>query len=334
MSLTHALASHRFPLAFAAGLFGVLAVAPQTASAQAQLVALDETYTALERGNITFATFHHKVNPSNREPASWLAPIDYSKGTAHIRLEVFDKPSAKPTTLTICFDGDLEAYGCLTSNAWSATGVHEMTKPVTGAWQHDKIQWGKRRTEYHLIIKDGSGRAPTPVADFVPSKLRVTMTIVPPGGTYVPPVNQQPATDGGAGDARADGGGDARNDARGDGGDAAETGASGDASAGTGGGPGGGSGGSSGGGTGGSSGSAGTGGTSGGSSGTGGTSAGSGGRAGSAGSGSGGSRGASNPAPSGSSDSGCSYANGSATPTGAVVFMLLAVVGLARRRRR
>ncbi|HEY0710144.1 MAG TPA: hypothetical protein VGG33_25255, partial [Polyangia bacterium] len=184
MSLTQVLAPvRRFPLTFAAGLLGVLAALPESASAQAQLVALDETYTALERDNLTFATYHHKVNPSNREPASWLTPVDYSKGTAHIRLEVFDKPSAKPTTLTICFDGDLEAYGCLTTNAWTTTGVHEMTKPVTGAWQHDKIQWGKRRTEYHLVLKDGSQRTPTPAADFVPTKLRITMTIVPPGGT-------------------------------------------------------------------------------------------------------------------------------------------------------
>jgi MYXO-CTERM domain-containing protein len=171
-------------------LLGLLAV-PATAMAQQQLVSFDIVYTAeFYDGTVKGENYHHLVKPAPTEPASWTTPVDYSKGTVYIHQEVMTKPSARDTIITICFDGDLEGYGCIDTKTYTTTGVHETVAPITSTWQYGKIAWGKRRTEYHLVIKDpkaGGNPGGNPKEAFVPSMMRIVMTIVPPGGTYTPP---------------------------------------------------------------------------------------------------------------------------------------------------
>jgi hypothetical protein len=186
-------------------LLGLVTAAPATALAQPQqLVSFDIVYDAVEYdGTVQGEKFHHLVKPAPTEPASWTTPVDYAKGTVYIHQEVMTKPSARNTIITICFDGDLAGYGCIDTKTYTTTGVHETVAPITSTWQYGAIAWGKRRTEYHLVLKDpGLGGTPggKPVTDFVPSKMRIVMTIVPPGGTY-----QAPPPLGGGGE-MADGG--------------------------------------------------------------------------------------------------------------------------------
>jgi hypothetical protein len=180
-------------------LLGLVAL-PATALAQPpQLVSFDVVYTA-EYYDMTVKGehYHHLVNPAPTEPASWTTPIDYSKGTVYFHLEVMTKPSARSTAITVCFDGDLEAYGCIVTGAYTTTGVHDSMMPLSSTWQYGKIQWNKRRTQYHLVLKDGAKDNFPPDSEkdlFVPSKMRIVMTIVPPGGKYTPP----PPLEGGGG---------------------------------------------------------------------------------------------------------------------------------------
>jgi hypothetical protein len=182
-----------------ATVLGLLAL-PASAMAQPpQLVAFDVVYTA-EYYDMTVKGehYHHLVLPAPTEPASWTSPIDYSKGTVYFHLEVMTKPSARSTWITVCFDGDLEAYGCIETGAYTTTGVHDSMRPLSSAWQYGKIQWSKRRTQYHLAIKDAARDNFPPDSEqgqFVPSKMRIVMTIVPPGGKYTPP----PSSEGGGG---------------------------------------------------------------------------------------------------------------------------------------
>lgn len=155
-----------------------------------QLVAFDIVYTATEAGNIPGEKWHYLVKPSPSEPASWTTPVDYSKGTIYIHQEVMTKPSARPTQITICFDGDKAGYGCTATKTYTTTGVHETVAAMTSTWQYGQIAWNRRRSEYHLVLKDpalGGTPGGRPPSDFVPSMMRIVMTIVPPGGTYVPP---------------------------------------------------------------------------------------------------------------------------------------------------
>jgi uncharacterized protein (TIGR03382 family) len=183
---------------------GLLAL-PATALAQAsQLVAFDVVYSAeMYDGTVKNETFHHLVKPAPTEPASWTSPVDYAHGTVYIHQEVMTKPSARNTIITICFDGDLAGYGCMDTKTYTTTGVHETVAPITSTWQYGKIAWSKRRTEYHLVIKDpalGGTQGGKPASDYVPSKMRIVMTIVPPGGKYTPPapLSGGEGTDGGA----------------------------------------------------------------------------------------------------------------------------------------
>jgi MYXO-CTERM domain-containing protein len=183
--------------------------APGTALAQ-QLVTFDQVITITQQGNGSGA-YHYTIKPAATEPASWTTPVDYSKGTAYILLDVMAKPSKRNTAITICFDGNLEGYGCIATKTYTDVGrVETMLSLPSATWQYGKIAWARRRQEYHLVVKDpalGGTPGGRPPSDYVPTTMRVVMTIVPPGGTYTPPPGgSSPATDAGA---SADSGGGA-----------------------------------------------------------------------------------------------------------------------------
>jgi hypothetical protein len=206
----------------------VLAVlAPAPALAQ-QLVTFDQVITITQQGNGAGA-FHFLIKPAASEPASWTTPVDYSKGTAYVHLEVMEKPSKRNTAITICFDGNLEGYGCFETDTYTDVGTHDSMRALTSAWQYNKIAWSKRRQEYHLVVKDpalGGTPGGRPATDYVPTKMRIVMTVVPPGGTYTPPMGAaSPAVDAGSGPKPGDGG--AAPDASGSGGAGGSGGASG-----------------------------------------------------------------------------------------------------------
>jgi hypothetical protein len=160
---------------------GLLLLAPGLALAQAQLVVFDVSY---EANSMTTHNAHYDVKPAADQPANWKAPVDYTAGTAYIHLEVMTKPSDLPTQIDVCFDGDLEGYGCLATDLYTTTGVHETVAKLSRMWQFDKVAWTKKRTLYQLVIKDQNhnigGKPPTA---FLPTKLRMVFTIVPAGGT-------------------------------------------------------------------------------------------------------------------------------------------------------
>src|SRR6476659_5165143 len=75
----------------------------------AQFVLFDVTfnYTKEDADNSKPSKSHYYVKGDmlNKErPKDWTAPVDYRNGTAHIRMEVLDKPpGGEPTTWTICY---------------------------------------------------------------------------------------------------------------------------------------------------------------------------------------------------------------------------------------
>ena len=193
--------------------FFLVFLAPAPALAQ-QLVTFDQVVTITQQGNGSGA-FHYTIKPAATEPASWTMPVDYSKGTAYVYLDVMEKPSKRNTAITICFDGNLEGYGCIATDTYTDVGKYESKRVLpTATWQYNQIAWNRRRQEYHLVVKDpalGGTPGGRPATDYVPTKMRVVMTVVPPGGTYTPPMGAaSPAVDGGSTDPKdAATGGDA-----------------------------------------------------------------------------------------------------------------------------
>lgn len=172
------------PLAFSAFF------AAPTAQAQ-QVVVTDVTY---EHSATTTTDSHYRVDPSPETPDDLTTPIDYASGTAHVRLEVFTKPSAEATRFQICFEAR-PTYAC-TGQAppYTATGVYTWATPFSSFYQGDMVDWTMGTGRIALILKDTMNGKPSPEnvgtetsALFMPTMLRVTVTFVAPGGTYVDP---------------------------------------------------------------------------------------------------------------------------------------------------
>jgi hypothetical protein len=178
---------------FGAALLGVNA---SSSGARAdQFVVVDATYTATKDNT---DDSHFRVDPEDGTPDNWRSPIDYASGDAYVRLEVIEKPSAVKTLYNICYEAT-PSYACMPySPTYTAPGVYEFNYPFSAFYQYDQVDWSQGIKDIALILKDENQNKPQGDPDFYPTKIHVTITIVAPGSTYVPP---SAAQDAGLGDA-------------------------------------------------------------------------------------------------------------------------------------
>lgn len=132
-----------------------------------------------------------RLNPER--PKDWSAPVDYRNGTAHLRIEVLEKPEGdEPAMWSVCYipyKGQDHGYGCLGTGAYKTVGVHEKDIPMTSFWQNNDILWDQGIKEMHLVIKDGKGvhaHKHSEPQKFFPTKVRMTLIQVSKGATYDP----------------------------------------------------------------------------------------------------------------------------------------------------
>ena len=134
-----------------------------------------------------------RLNPAR--PKDWTSPIDYRNGTAHLRLEVIEKPAGgEPTRWSVCYipnKGQKNGYGCLGPDVYRVPGVYEKDISMTSFWENDSIIWAQGIKQIDLVIKDdsgGSGHAHKrpDFEKFFPTKIRMTMVQVSAGSKYDP----------------------------------------------------------------------------------------------------------------------------------------------------
>src|SRR6478609_4055814 len=182
-----------------AGLLSLLLIAAASCSAE-QFVLFDVTFpfTKADADNSKPSQSHYyvkneKLNPER--PKDWTGPVDYRNGTAHLRLEVIEKPpGGEATTWSVCYipyKGQKSGYGCFNTPVYKEAGVYESDVPMTKFWQNDQILWNEGIKEMHLVIKDnsgGSGHAhKRPDHEkFFPTKVRMTVVQVSAGSKYDP----------------------------------------------------------------------------------------------------------------------------------------------------
>lgn len=155
-----------------------------------QFVVVDTTYTATADNT---SDSHFRVDPAHDTPDNWRSPIDYASGDAYVRLEVIEKPSAVKTLYNICYEAT-PSYACMPySPAYTAPGVYEFNYPFSAFYQYDQVDWSQGIKDVALILKDENQNKPQGDPDFYPTKIHVTITIVAPGSTYVPPSASQDA---------------------------------------------------------------------------------------------------------------------------------------------
>ncbi len=182
----------------AALLAGVFALAAPAHAEQFLLFDETFTYTKAEADNSQPSPSHYYVTEDRLapdRPADWTSPVDYRNGSVHIRLEVLEKPVGDaPTTWTLCYIphvGRDNGYGCLNTAVYTAPGVYEDDVSMTAFWNNDSIVWSEGVKRVDLIIKDDSGgqghaHKRADHERFFPTRVRITMTQVAAGATYVP----------------------------------------------------------------------------------------------------------------------------------------------------
>ena len=146
-------------------IFGLLVINAGPAWGE-QFVLFDTTFTYTkadaDNSKPSKSHFYVKGDLINKDrPKDWTTPVDYRNGTAHVRLEVLDKPpGGAPTTWTICYipnKGQGNGYGCMSAGIYREAGVYERDVPMTEFWENRSIIWEQGIKQMDLVIKDDSG---------------------------------------------------------------------------------------------------------------------------------------------------------------------------------
>ncbi|QEH35034.1 hypothetical protein OJF2_35790 [Aquisphaera giovannonii] len=193
-------------LAPAALLLGLAAMPAAARAEQFVLFDVTFTYTKADADNARPSKSHFYVKGDliNKDrPRDWTAPVDYRNGTAHVRLEVLEKPpGGAPTTWTICYipnKGRSNGYGCMGTGVYREAGIYERDVAMTEFWENRSIVWEEGIKQMDLVIKDDSGgqghahRRKDPERYF-PTKVRITVVQVSAGSKYDPKQVPAPAS--------------------------------------------------------------------------------------------------------------------------------------------
>jgi hypothetical protein len=178
------------------GISVFLMTVSQTFAEQFVLFDVTFPFTQMDAENSTPSKSHYYVKGSMlnaQRPVDWTTPVDYRNGTAHVRIEVLEKPAGgQPTTWSICYipnKGQGNGYGCTNTNTYQEKGVYEKDVPMTSFWENKAIIWSEGIKQMDIVMKDDHNlhahKRPDP-DKFFPTKVRITVVQVSAGSTYDP----------------------------------------------------------------------------------------------------------------------------------------------------
>jgi hypothetical protein len=177
----------------------VLLVAASSLHAQelGQFVLIDATFTATAQNT---EKSQYTVAPLAAAPANWTSPIDYRQGSIFVRFEILEKPTTKSTLCNVCFENS----GTLTCMpyppAYTRPSVFTSAPTMKTFWQFDVYDWTKKVDHVYVVVKDGTNeKLVQGDSQFFPSKMHITVTVVPPGKEYVAPIGDDEDGDADAG---------------------------------------------------------------------------------------------------------------------------------------
>ena len=160
------------------------------ATQAAQVVVMDQTWVH----GPDMPDSHFRVPPMDGTPANWVSPVDYSQGSAWVYLEVHAKPTLEPTRFQVCFEAT-PTYACTDqSPTYTEVGVYEWETPFANFYQGDMVDWTLGTHKLACILKDtmngkpsADNVGPETAALYMPTEVRMVVTLVEPGGVYDPP---------------------------------------------------------------------------------------------------------------------------------------------------
>lgn len=195
-----------------AAVAGALATTLWSGAALAeQVVVMDETWVHTPE----MPDSHYRVPPAAGTPENWVTPVDYSKGSAWVYLEVHTKPTAQPTKFQVCFEAT-PTYACTAqSPTYTEVGVYEWETKFSDFWSPPgtSVDWTLGVNKLAAILKDTMNNKPTAdnvgaetAALYTPTEVRLVVTLVEPGSVYKPPTPSGQGGSGGSGGGGGSGG--------------------------------------------------------------------------------------------------------------------------------
>lgn len=167
-----------------------------------QIVVLDETWVH----GPDMPDSHFRKEPVLGTPTDWVSPVDYSQGTAWVYLEVHSKPTEQETRFQVCFEAT-PTYACTAqSPIYTTVGTYEWATPFAEFWSPpgEMVDWTLGVNKLACILKDtmngkpsADNVGPETAALYMPTEVRMVVTIVSPGGVYVPPTPSGAGSTGG-----------------------------------------------------------------------------------------------------------------------------------------
>jgi hypothetical protein len=156
---------------------------------------------------------HYRVSPDAGTPADWSA---YADGSAWVYLEVLTKPTAQETKFQVCFEAT-PTYACTyQSPTYTSLGTYEWETPFSAFWSppNTSVDWSQGTNKLACILKDTMNGKPSAdnvgdqvAALYMPTEVRMVVTIVANGSTYIAPQPTGTGGEGGAGGGMNTGGG-------------------------------------------------------------------------------------------------------------------------------
>ena len=104
------------------------------------------------------------------------------------------KPSTAGTKFQICFIGS-PSYACTDqSPTYTQPGLVKWASRFSNFYQYDQVDWSKPISTISLILKDtmngkpsADNVGPATAALYMPTEVRMVITLVEPGSVYEPP---------------------------------------------------------------------------------------------------------------------------------------------------
>ena len=181
----------------------VLLAALWGSAAQAgQIVVMDQTWVH----GPDMPDSHFRVPPMDGTPGNWVSPVDYTQGSAWVYLEVHSKPTQQPTRFQVCFEAT-PTYACTyQAPDYTDVGVYEWETPFANFYvpPGESVDWTLGINKLACILKDtmngkpsANNVGPEVAALYMPTEVRMVVTLVEAGSVYEPPTPSGEGTTGG-----------------------------------------------------------------------------------------------------------------------------------------
>jgi hypothetical protein len=193
-------------------LVGSAALALSTGPASAQSLPAANLPAATTSSQVTVwsgtdsQTANSYWEPTLRQPANYVSPVNYAGGSAQIKIVIESKPSARPMKAMVCFwrhaATKFQYETCRSAGVFTTKGTYRVALPAPTSWwkKGGTYDWTKQASVGRIMLVDPNtgkifmnskcGKACYTGADLgshVPVRMSSQLIFVAKGATFQPP---------------------------------------------------------------------------------------------------------------------------------------------------